>query len=129
MACAPRVWRRHHTAFARDHVRAASRRARKLNVIGPALLVAGGIAIVAGGLWRHRSVLRLRLTSPESTLPLACGLRAVLVGGALAAAGLGWLHGSPTIVGLACVIGLEELLETSVVIAALRSQDRTRAKN
>jgi hypothetical protein len=94
-------------------------------MIGPALLVALGLAIVAVGSWRHRVAWHLPVTSRASTLPLACALRACLVGGAIAAAGLGWLSGSTTVVGLACVIGLEELLETSVVIAALRAQART----
>jgi hypothetical protein len=88
----------------------------------PTLLIAAGLGIACGGLWRHRRVRRLPLASRASTLPLACALRAVLVGGALAAAGAGWLAGSPTVVTLASVIGLEELLETSVVIAALRAQ-------
>ena len=91
---------------------------------GPTLAIVCGLAIVLGGIWRHRGVLRLPLASRASTLPLARTLRAVLVGGALAAAGVGWLYDSRTVVALACVIGLEELMETSVVIAALRAQAR-----
>jgi hypothetical protein len=89
----------------------------------PALAVTAGLVIALAGLWRHRRVVDMPLASRGSTLPLACALRAVLVGGALVAGGLGALAGSSAVVGLACVIGLEELLETSVVIAALRAQD------
>jgi hypothetical protein len=88
----------------------------------PWLLVVAGAGVVAGGLWRHRRGLRLPLTSSGASLPLACGLRAVLVGGACLVVGVGWLAESWAAVGLACVIGGEELLETSVVIAALRAQ-------
>lgn len=88
----------------------------------PWLLVVAGATVVVAGLRRHRRGLGLPLTSSAASLPLACALRAVLVGGACIAAGLGWLAGSWTVVGLACVIGAEELLETSVVIAALRAR-------
>lgn len=50
------------------------------------------------------------------------GLRAALVAAGLVGAGLGWIYGSTTVVGLALVIAGEELLETSTVIAALRRE-------
>ena len=94
---------------------------------GPTLAIVSGLAIALAGLWRHRGVLRMPLASRGSSLPFACALRAVLVGGALALGGAGWAYDSTTVVGLACVIGLEELLETSVVVAALRAQARDAA--
>jgi hypothetical protein len=92
----------------------------------PWLQILLGATVVVVGVGRHRRGLRLPLTTSAASLPLASALRAVLVGGACVAAGIGWIAGSRTIVGLACVIGAEELLETSVVIAALRAQTRVR---
>lgn len=56
----------------------------------------------------------------EQALLLMRGLRGALVVAGLVGAGLGWIYGSTTVVGLALVIAGEELLETSTVIAALR---------
>jgi len=49
-------------------------------------------------------------------------LRAAIVIVCLATAGIAWVTGATTLLGLALVIVAEETWETSVVIAALRRQ-------
>lgn len=87
----------------------------------PALLALGGGALLARGLWRHGADLRRPLGDPR--LPIAlmrCG-RAVLVGLAAIGVAVGWHCGLDTLVAIALTIGLEELLEFSVVISAVES--------
>ncbi|MCP6755934.1 hypothetical protein NL533_30395, partial [Klebsiella pneumoniae] len=59
-------------------------------------------------------------------LSLVSLLRAVILGGALAAAGIGWLASAPAIALLAALIAAEEMLEISTVIGALRAEVRLR---
>jgi hypothetical protein len=66
-----------------------------------------------------------RFDAPHA-LALAQGLRLAIVLACAAAAALGWLAGSSTVVGLAAVIAAEELLEISVVIGALKLDPRLR---
>lgn len=69
---------------------------------------------------------RFRAEPPGETRPLrrlrhlVRGLRAALVGGAALAVAVGVLTDAGTLVGLALVIGLEELYETTMVLAVLR---------
>jgi len=85
----------------------------------PALvLIAGGVVTAV---WSAmRAVRRARGThDPQRVLAILQGFRIAVV--ALAVAGLGlacWLQ-SPSLFGLALIIGGEELLESSVMIAAL----------
>jgi len=87
--------------------------------------MAAGLALAACGVRREAVALSRPVTDPEKGYAFVRCLRTTLVGLALATIGAGWLWQLPALVGLACVIGTEELLETSVVIAATR---RARAR-
>jgi hypothetical protein len=63
---------------------------------------------------------------PARTLDLVRALRCGLVGGAIACGGIGVLTGSRVCIGLALIIGFEELFETSAVVLALRDEVRRR---
>jgi hypothetical protein len=63
---------------------------------------------------------------PRKALDIVRGIRAVLVGAALVGTGAGWIWQIPWLVGLSLIIGGQELLETSVVAAALRDELRRR---
>lgn len=56
---------------------------------------------------------------------LVLALRAALLGACAAALGLGWLHDSASLTGLALVIGLEELYETTMVLGVLELASAT----
>jgi hypothetical protein len=81
-------------------------------VAGVVLLVAG----VSSGLGQARRARR----DPARALALMRGFRVALVGGCAVGLGSAWLWQSPVFVPLWLVILAEELLESSVVIAALR---------
>ena len=85
-------------------------------------LIAGGVALVAWGLRRETAALACPVTDPEKGYALVRCLRTTVVGLALVGVGAGWLWQLPILVGLSSVIGGEELLETSVVIAATRQR-------
>lgn len=89
-----------------------------------ALVVAGAI-LAAWAVWREWPRLRLPVTDRRKALGLACWLRTTIAGLALVAVGAGWLGRHTGVVGVALVILGEEMLETSVVIAALRRAPRT----
>lgn len=81
-----------------------------------------GSGLLGWAAWRsfHREV--PGAVPPTKPLNMVMALRAALVGGALVALGAGlWLDNS-LLIGLALIIGLEELLETSVVVMALRDE-------
>jgi len=61
---------------------------------------------------------------PRKALDLVRAGRAVLVGGALIGVGVGVLLHVKWLVVLALIIGGQELLETSVIAAALRDEER-----
>ena len=83
------------------------------------------VAIVfAADLWRVGRRYRAEPAGPALELRrlrhLVRGLRAVLVGGCAALVGAGLLLDAGALVGLALVIGLEELYETTMVLGLLR---------
>ena len=86
------------------------------------LLIVLGAAIV---LWAARLQWRgpdSDAVAPAKPLDMVRSLRAVLVGGALVGLGVGLLWDNRWIIGISLIIGLEELLETSVVVMALRDE-------
>jgi hypothetical protein len=90
--------------------------------LGSYLLIVLGTGIV---LWAAR--LQWRGPDPDAVAPakpldMVRSLRAVLVGGALVGLGVGLLWDNRWIIGISLIIGLEELLETSVVVMALRDE-------
>jgi hypothetical protein len=83
-----------------------------------ALLSAAGVAMVLRGA-RHVTAAR-RAADPHRALSIARAFRLVIVGSACIGIGAGWAWGVGWLVGLSLIIGGEELLETSVVIQALK---------
>jgi hypothetical protein len=91
----------------------------------PAALVSGvGLWLVVYGILRERPGIRLPVSDPHKGVALVRALRSVLVGLALAGIGIAWTWHLPCVLGLCCIIGGEEALETSVVIAALRDAEQ-----
>lgn len=85
-----------------------------------ALLVLGGLALAARGVRREAVGLRLPVTDPAKALALVRVLRTGILGLAFAGVGAGLARHVGALVGVSLVIAGEELLETSVVVAALR---------
>jgi hypothetical protein len=82
------------------------------------LLVVGAIQVS----WSvYRAVVRSRrLRDPSRALVIMLGFRAAIIGFALAAFGAAWWWQIGWLFGLALVIAGEELLESTVVISALK---------
>lgn len=89
-----------------------------------AVLVMAGLGIVARGVWRQRRGIGLPVTRAAKGAALARALRSVLTGLATSGIGIGWWAHLDLLLVLSLVIGGEELLETSVVIAALDDAER-----
>ena len=89
-----------------------------------ALVVAFGLWLVARGIRRELPGIRLPVSDPHKGVAMARALRSVLVGLALAGIGIAWTWNLAYFFGLCCIIGGEEALETSVVIAALRDAEQ-----
>jgi hypothetical protein len=83
-----------------------------------AVLLAGGAGVAAAGVIRQRAGLRRPVTDPAMGVALIRVLRSAVAGLGLAGLGIGWLWNLPPVAGLLLVIAGEELLETSVVLAA-----------
>ena len=88
------------------------------------ILLGTGVILWAVRLhWRRPST---DAVAPTKPLNMVRSLRAVLVGAALVGLGCGVLLHSRWMIGLSLIIGLEELLETSVVVMALRDEKARR---
>lgn len=93
--------------------------------IYPALALIGlGLAIVVRGVWRQRHGIALPVTRFAKGAAMTRALRSVLTGAATAGVGVAWWAHFDLLLTLSLVIGGEELLETSVVIAALDDAER-----
>jgi hypothetical protein len=88
------------------------------------LLVALGLGVLARALRRELPGIRLPVSDPHKGIALTRALRGVLVGLAVAGIGVAWTWQLGSLFGLCCIIGGEETLETSVVIAALDDAER-----
>lgn len=91
-----------------------------------AALIAAGLGIVVRGIWRQRRGIGLPVTRAAKGAALTRALRSVLTGFATAGIGVAWWAHLDLLLALSLVIGGEELLETSVVIAALDDAERRR---
>lgn len=94
--------------------------------LGSYILIGLGTGIV---LWAAR--LQWRGPAPDAVAPakpldMVRSLRAVLVGAALVGLGMGLLYANRWVIGISLIIGLEELLETSFVVMALRDEKTRR---
>ena len=95
----------------------------------------GEIAAIAAGLWlaidgvgtQIRRRRRWALTGPTELLSLARSFRRAVIGLALAGVGAGLLYGLSWLVVLSLIIGGEEVLESSVIAADLRDEEKRRA--
>jgi hypothetical protein len=86
----------------------------------PAALLIGAGLVGAVSAARCSAVRARRLRDPERALVLMQGFRTAIVGLAAAAIGAAWCWQIGRLFALALVIGGEELLESTVVIAALK---------
>lgn len=84
--------------------------------------MAAGAAVIARAICLARTRLPTNTVAPRRPLKMVRSLRAVLVGGSLLGLGAGLYWRNGWLVGLSLIIGLEELLETTVVVLALRDE-------
>jgi hypothetical protein len=84
------------------------------------LLMALGLAVAIAGVTRQASGLRRSVTDPVLALALARALRTAILGLSAVAFGAAWLWQIAPLALVALVVAGEEMLETSVVVAALR---------
>jgi hypothetical protein len=87
---------------------------------GAIVLIALGLAIVIWSLRRGAGTARRRVRDPGRALALVQGFRIGIIGLSLAGIGAAWLWQLEPLLVLSLIIGGEELLESSVVIAALK---------
>lgn len=87
-------------------------------------LIAVGVTIAVASISRGVAAARRARRDPPRALALLCGFRAAILGLALAGIGAAWCWQLDWLLALALIIGGEEVLESSVVIAALRSSMR-----
>jgi hypothetical protein len=83
------------------------------------LLAIGLVLLIAGSRRAYRAF-RLPFRVRDKNLRLMSGFRSTLVGSALLAGAAGWLWNVPALFAGAVIIGVGELLETSLDVWALR---------
>jgi hypothetical protein len=91
---------------------------------GALLLGGAGVALAAAAIARHAAALRLPVSDPRTGEALVRCFRAVIVGLAVAALGAARLWSLESLAGLALLIGIGEVMETTTVLAALRAGAR-----
>jgi hypothetical protein len=84
-----------------------------------ALLIVVGLVVTVVAIARERRGLAHKVTDPLNALALARAFRLAIVGLAMTGVGAGWLWEVRALVVLSIVVAAEEVLETSVVVAAL----------
>lgn len=93
------------------------------------LILALGGAVLACGMATLFATTRIAAGDRGKPISLVTGIRLALAGGAIAALGASWLWQQLWRFILALAIGGEELLETSVVLYALRRGRRLEAQS
>lgn len=91
------------------------------------LLIPFGLAMLVVGIRRGAAGMRRYHRDPHRSLALLRGFRISVVGLCLAGLGAGWFWNIGWLVGLSLIIGGEELLESTVVIAAMTHPVRPRS--
>ncbi len=81
-----------------------------------------GVGLVVAGIRRELRGFRMPLTERGKNLTTMRGLRLVVFGLAVIGTAVSWLWQIPAILAAALVIGFEEMLETSIIIYALRRE-------
>jgi hypothetical protein len=94
----------------------------------PFISIAAGVVLTAYALRLHDAFRRAPVEGPRRALDLVRSFRAVLVGLALIGVGAGILADIGWLVMLSLIIGGQELLETSIMAAALNDEVRRRAE-
>lgn len=90
------------------------------NYYTPKLFFSFGIVITLLGIYWGIERARKELKHPGRALAIARSLRVVLIGLSIMGAGIGWMWNIESLLLLSLIIGCEELLETSIVIATLK---------
>src|SRR3972149_7501852 len=90
------------------------------NYYTPKLLFTFGIVITLLGIYWGIVRARKELKGPGRALAIAQSLRLVLIGLNIMGVGIGWIWNIESLLLLSIIIGAEELLETSIVIATLK---------
>ena len=86
-----------------------------------------GLSVVAWSFYWSAVTMRDQNKDPDHALTFVQGFRIMIVGLCVAGLGAGWLWDSRWLVGLSLIIGAEELLESSVIIKALKESPARRA--
>jgi hypothetical protein len=92
-----------------------------------AVLVTLGLAVLAWSVGALRWDLRRERRDPGRALAILRRFRTAVVGLSIAGAAAGWCWDIDWLLGLALIIGAEELLESSVGILALRHDPKVLA--
>ncbi len=93
-----------------------------------ALIAIGGLALAACGVYRATTGVRRHRRDPARSLALMRGFRLTVVGLCAAGVAAGWLWDLGWLIGLSLIIGGEEFLESTVMIAALSRQRAGRSE-
>jgi hypothetical protein len=89
-------------------------------ILPSALIMATGLAAFVYGVESLARALRISIWDLHRPIVWVAGFRAAIIGLAVAALGAAWLTQQLWVLLLALAIGGEELLETSIILFALR---------
>jgi len=84
------------------------------------ITIAGGIALFVYGVERLLQALRISIWDMDRPIVWMGGFRAAIIGLAIVGLGAAWLTQQLWVLLIALAIGGEELLETSVLVYAMR---------
>ncbi len=90
-------------------------------ILAPPFMLAGSSAVMLG-IRGINVALRTPATDPTKNLRLMAAFRRVIVGLAVLIAATGWVLLVPVLLVLSAVIGLGELVETTIDVWALRQE-------
>lgn len=88
----------------------------------PPVLMLAGAAMAVWAIRRAAAEMRRAPRDPARAFALLRGFRRAMIGLCVMALGIGWFWQLPTVVGLALIIGFEETLESSTMIAAVKHE-------
>jgi hypothetical protein len=84
------------------------------------LLIALGLGIASVGVRRDAGDVRRPASDPRKAWAMVRCFRTIVVGLAMAAAGVAWLLRLEPLLGIALILGVGETIETTTVLAACR---------